>query len=392
MNRNRLDTVKLVLANGATASYPKGGGHLSFYLQYMLGLTALGVDWHLLQFMSSKKSKQREDFLIKTFFERLASYGLEDRATLLVLGGKFPDVVDLHQAAVYGNTRSGVETLVQEADMVWDFCFVLAEPLLSKFRRRVLVDLDPGETHVPAMTGDFDLGDHDVFMTVGSKIRDADTSTPTLGVDWHPFFPPVFLPMWEAETEVAPDAPFTTITHWTWEGGVEFEGKLLSVSKRDAYLRYLDLPVLVDQPFELAANIRLDDKTGDRDLLESHKWRLVDPHVVAATPDLYRRYIRASRAEFSCPKEVYRALRTGWFSDRSAVYLAAGRPVLAEDTGFSDHLPTAQGLLTFTNMEQAVAGVVQINADYNRHSKAAKEIAAEYFDASRVLRRMIEVC
>jgi len=389
MRGRKIDTVKLVLANGATASYPEGGGHFSVHLQYMLGLEALGIDWYLLQFMSSKKSTARDEFLVDTFLQRLASYGLKDRAAVLVFGDEFPDVVDLDRASIYGSTREKVNALVREADMVWDYCFVLAEPLLSKFRRRVLIDLDPGEVHVPAMTGDFELGNHDVFLTVGSKIRDADTKIPTMGIEWHPFFPPVFMPMWETVESPPPGAPFTSVTQWTWSGGVEFEERLISVSKREAYLRYLDLPLLVDQPFELAANIRSDDETGDRETLEGHNWRLVDPHVVAATPELYRNYIRSSKAELSCPKEVYRALRTGWFSDRSAVYLASGRPVLAEDTGFSDHLPTGEGLLTFTNIDEAVAGVQGINRDFERHARVAREIASEHFDATKVLRRMI---
>jgi hypothetical protein len=120
-----------------------------------------------------------------------------------------------------------------------------------------------------------------------------------------------------------------------------------------------------------------------------HNWRLVNPWEVAASPMDYRGYIARSRAEFGCPKPIFRELRTGWFSDRSACYLASGRPVLAEDTGFSEHLPIGEGLLAFCDTNSALAGVAAIDADYTRHMRAARAIAEDLLDSRRCLPAML---
>ena len=161
------------------------------------------------------------------------------------------------------------------------------------------------------------------------------------------------------------------------------------MAKRAAYLRYLDLPRRAGRPFELAANIHREDPTGDRELLTGHGWRLVHPYDVAASPGAYRDYIAASRAEICCPKPVFRELRTGWLSDRSACYLASGRPVLAEDTGFSEFLPTGIGLVTFTDLEEATDAVAAIDGDYTRHQRAARELAETHLDSRQCLAAML---
>src|SRR5262249_9690875 len=158
---------------------------------------------------------------------------------------------------------------------------------------------------------------------------------------------------------------------------------VLSTSKRDAYLQYVELPRRADRAFELAANMDPTDDTGDRELLLSHGWQLRHPHKVAGSPALYQQYIRHSRAEISCSKPIYRELKTGWVSDRSACYLASGRPVLAEDTGFSDVLPTGEGLLTFNSLEEAIAGAREIDAHYQRHRRSARKVAEEYLGSRR---------
>jgi hypothetical protein len=166
--------------------------------------------------------------------------------------------------------------------------------------------------------------------------------------------------------------------------------RVLSRSKRDAYLRYLDLPARTGLPFELAANIDPGDETGDRALLASHGWNWVHPHAKAGTPSAYRSYIAGSRAEFLCPKPIYAELRTGWFSDRSVCYLATGRPVVCEDTGFPERIPTGAGLFAFGDTEEAAAAVEDVHANYARHKAAARELAVELFDSRRRLAEMVE--
>jgi hypothetical protein len=146
--------------------------------------------------------------------------------------------------------------------------------------------------------------------------------------------------MWQAAPDPGSDAPFSSITQWTWEE-LWWQGRVLSVSKRTAYLKYLQLPRVAQRLFELAANIGSEDPAGDRRLFRENGWRIVDPHEVSGSPSQYQEYIRACRAEFMCPKPIHVEMKTGWFSDRSIAYLASGRPVLAEDTGFSERLPPA---------------------------------------------------
>jgi hypothetical protein len=236
-----------------------------------------------------------------------------------------------------------------------------------------------------------DIDKHDVYLTVGTKLRDADCAVPTLGLNWQPFIQFVYLPIWQVAPEPDPNAPFTSITEWTWEE-LWMGDRVLSTSKRDAYLKYRRLPELSRRPFEIAANIDPEDTTGDREELQKHRWKLAHPHLVARTPGAYRRYIRKSRAEFLCPKPIHRILQTGWSSDRSACYLASGRPVLMEDTGLSTHLPTGEGLLTFSDIDEAVEKVAAIDADYGRHARAARALAEEFMDSRTCLRRMLETC
>jgi hypothetical protein len=228
-----------------------------------------------------------------------------------------------------------------------------------------------------------------VFLTIGVKIHDEDSEVPTRGVEWRPMLPFVFLKEWGEEPDPGPQAPFTSLTQWEWRE-MWLGDRVLSRSKREAYLRYLDLPARTGAPFELAANIDPDDETGDRALLAAHGWNWVHPHAKAGTPADYRRYIAGSRAEFLCPKPIYGDLRTGWFSDRSVCYLATGRPVLCEDTGFSERIPTGAGLFAFRDFDEAAAAVEKVQSDYARHRAAARELALELFDSRVRLAAMIE--
>jgi hypothetical protein len=235
------------------------------------------------------------------------------------------------------------------------------------------------------------LDDHHSFLTVGLKINDPDCEIPTLGKKWQSFSPFVYLPFWKQELDPGSHAPFSSITQWTW-AELWYKDRVLSISKRDGYLRYIELPKIASRPFELAANIHPNDNTGDKELLQSNDWKLVDPNQVANSPDSYQEYIALSRAEIVCPKPIFTELKTGWFSDRSACYLASGRPVLTEDTGISEYLPTGQGLLVFRDINEALAGVAEIDSDYKRHLRAARGIAEELLNSHYWLEQMIDFC
>ena len=196
---------------------------------------------------------------------------------------------------LHGFDRRRIEEFARSADLVWNFAAALREPLLSLFRHRVLVDLDPGHLQVSALSWDLGLERHDAFLTVGTNLHGAACEVPTLGVVWQPFLPFVHLPMWSVTPDPGPSAPLTSVTQWTWEE-VRLGPRVISVSKRDAYLAYVTLPRRAGRPFELAVNLDPADQSGDRQRLLEAGWRIVDPHVVAGSPRAYQRYLAASRA------------------------------------------------------------------------------------------------
>ena len=251
---------------------------------------------------------------------------------------------------------------------------------------RVFVDIDPG---YPQMWHELGLADmfsgHDRFVTIGENIGRPGCAIPDCGLDWVTTPPPVVLEEWPS---TPPGEAFTTVATWRNPyGTVTYRGVTYG-SRAHEFRRFIELPRLVDARFELALDI---DAAEARDLreLERNGWRLVDPRVSAGTPAAYRRYIQGSRAEFCVAQHMYVATRSGWLSDRSLCYLASGRPVLAQDTGFSDNYPVGEGLIAFSTLEEAAAGVEEILRNYDRHSAAARALAEEYFDARRVLGRLL---
>lgn len=382
--------MKITLATDFLTRYPEGGGLWSWFLDYPLGLKALGHDVLCLDVLRMSKGRRNTEDLVLIFFERARQYGLEEQCALL-LAPEGTNEVALETSDCRGMSAAQIRQRAAETDVLWNFAGGLQGPLLMEFQRRVFLDGDPGHLHVSALGCDFSLDAHQVFLTAGMRLADAECEVPRLGHNWQPFLPFVHLPLWPAMP--APDAqsPITTVTQWNW-GEIWWGERPLSISKRDAYLRYIDLPRRSGRPFELAANLEPNDGTGDFELLQNHDWRLVHPHEVAASPETYQAFIGRSRAELCCPKPVYRELQTGWVSERSAHYLAAGRPVLAEDTGFTSYLPAGKGLFVFRNMDEALAAVREIDADYPKHCRAARELAEEYLDAKKNLARMLEMC
>ena len=386
----RMSGSRIILGNGSLARYLQGGGHWTVRLQYLLGLKALGHDVFVLELLWSTGDAVRDQQRIGAFFERLQQYGLSDRGVLLLFAKDQPEPT-LDAAATYGRSKQETRDLIKSADMLWNDCCGVRQPLLGMFTHRALIDLDPGHLQVSALTVDLDLYDHHTFLSVGRKLHDGDCEVPTLGLTWHTFMPFVYLPMWEVLPDPGRDAPFSSITHWTWEE-LWLQDRVLSVSKRQAYLNYIELPQRAKRSFELAANIHPEDQTGDRELLISHGWKLADPWEVVGSPRDYQHYIARSRAEILCPKPIFRELKTGWFSDRSACYLASGRPVLAEETGFSEYLPSGEGLVGFGNLDEAVMGAAEIDAHYDRHRQAARALAEAFLDSQRTLEAMLSVC
>jgi hypothetical protein len=216
----------------------------------------------------------------------------------------------------------------------------------------------------------------DRLFTFGANIGTAASPVPVGDFVWRPTWQPVVLDEWR--TDRGPGDRFTTVMTWQIESFTDVGG-----NKDVEFVKYIDLPSRTAQPFELAVN-------GPRGLLAAHGWTTVDAMGVSRTLWDYRDFIHRSKAEFGVAKHTYVSTNSGWFSDRTECYLASGRPALAQDTGWTAHLPAGEGLIAFSTPDEALAGIDRVNGDYPRHARRAVEIAREHFDANRVLSRLLE--
>jgi hypothetical protein len=263
------------------------------------------------------------------------------------------------------------------------------EQLTAPFR--IYVETDSVIAELRLAGGDDHTRDafanHHVIVTYGENYGDSTCRVPLNGVDYKKTRQPVDLDLWRMSYDPQA-ASFTTIGNYRQSGNdVEYEGELYLWSKHSEWERFIELPQLTDQSFELAM---LPDEDGDRELLEVHGWRLVPPLQMSLDVfGAYPAYISRSRAEFTVAKDQNVRLRSGWFSERDACYLACGKPVVAQDTGFANVLPTGEGLFAFSTMGEALAAIEAINSDYRRHCESARAIAEEYFEASAVAGRLL---
>ena len=230
---------------------------------------------------------------------------------------------------------------------------------------------------------------HTAHFTFGENLGapDCRVPTPPERYQFHPTRQPVVLDFWQEPTN-SPGQVFTTIANWSQpERQMTFEGEVYHWSKHHEFLKFLDLPARTSQEFELALS---SYEEADREMLEARGWRVRPALEFSGNAEGYRQYIMGSRGEWTVAKDQNVRLRSGWFSDRAATYLAAGRPVITQETGFSNVLPTGSGLFAFSSVEEILESIAKINADYPRQSKAASRIALEYFDAQTVLGKLLQ--
>jgi hypothetical protein len=367
---------RVVLA-GSLAQRPGWGGHTWVFLQYLLGFRRLGFDVLLL------------DRLTREMGVGIA--GTQYSATVMERFGMASDycVLDSSGESIAGIRRS--EALKRSKDSILLINvngFLDDEELFAAAPVRVYLDIDPG---FGQMWRELHLHDpfagHDAFVTIAENIGRPGCSIPTCGLDWIATRQPVVLDLWPAQS--GNGRAFTSIG--TWRGPfapIEFEGKTYGLRAHE-FRKFVELPRLTGEEFELALDIH-DADVADVELLRRESWRLVPPQTVAASPTAYRDFIGRSRAEFMVAKNMYVETRGGWFSDRSVCYLASGRPVIAEDTGLAGLYPIGDGLLVFTTLDDAVAAVQVVAADYSRHAKAAREIAESEFGSDRILSALID--
>jgi hypothetical protein len=292
--------------------------------------------------------------------------------------------------AVHGSSATTIAHALAEADVLVNLtgATVLREEHLQ-VPIRVYLETDPVAPQIEiALRAPFTvelLADHTHHFTFGENFGGADCGVPVGGFDYRPTRQPVVLDWWRNGVKLGQS--FTTVASWQQAGrDVEWRGETYFWSKDREFLKVLELPRRVSAPIELA--LACDDERVVA-LLRDHGWRVRDALSLSLSPDPYRGYIVGSRAEFTVAKDQNVRLRSGWFSDRSACYLAAGRPVVTQATGFENVLPTGEGLFAFATVDGAAAAIEAIESDYERHSAAAAELAREYFDAQRVVSALL---
>jgi hypothetical protein len=383
MNRGRSSSSLRIVVTGLIAQYPLGGVAWD-YLQYPLGFARAGHDVYYLEDTGQWPYHPDADGVGKTcdlnvryLADLMERFGLGDRWAYC-----FP-----WQDQWFGMPEQRRREVVATADLILNISGTLRRPeRLDRRGTLVYLDSDPVFTQVKLARGQTDfraaVDAHDCHFSFGECLPG---DAPDSGHAWLPTRQPVLLDEWVHDLD--DDGRYTTVMNWTSYREIEFEGR--RYGQKDGELRrHLDLPSRTSVPLELAL---ASGKTARApvDLLRHRGWSVVDPAVVCPDPDSYRTYIQRSRAEWSVAKHGYVIGRTGWFSCRSACYLAAGRPVVVEDTGFGSVLPTGAGLLVFDDLDSAVAAIDAVEADYPRHRRAAREIAEEYFAAEAVLGSLV---
>jgi hypothetical protein len=312
----------------------------------------------------------------------MAGFGLKDRWAY-------------RPAYLDGNWRGpladSAENLIRSADAVLNITGSTAPDELNTPCRLIYVGTDPVLQEIRIANGNSQLlarvAAHDAHFTYGENIGQPDCPVPPLPVPTFRLRQPVVMRLWEGMA--APRQDFTTVTNWEVKGyDVEYKGELYTWSKHHAYRKLIDLPQRTTARLELA--LGMSGVSDDvRHELVYYGWKIIDAYQMSLNPWTYRDYFRGSGAELTVAKDMVVRLRSGWFSERSACYLAAGRPVVTQDTAFSRVLPTGEGLFAFDSIDGALGAIEAIRTDYPRHSRAAHEIAVEYFGAEKVLGRML---
>ena len=379
------DSLRIVLL-GYVVRCPLGG-MAWHHLQYAMGLAELGHDVLFIEDSDDYPSCY-DPSTDSTGVD--PSYGLRfaDDAFRGVGLGEGWAYYDAHTSTWHGPRAEEAPRSVAAADVLINLGGVNPlRPWSLDVQVRVFIDHEPALTQVRHLSDPRAMNlarQHNRFFSFGEKIGDPDCTVPDDGFQWLPTRQPIVLNAWPV-TPGPSDGKFTTVMQWD-SHPPRVLGDLRYGMKSDSFMPYLDLPERAGRIFELA----LGSASAPRDLLQSKGWHLRNPLEPTRDPWTYRDYICGSKAEFSVAKHGYVVTRGGWFSERSAAYMASGRPVLTQETGFSARLPSGEGLVAFSSPEEAVAGVGDINSSYGTHCRAARALSAEYFDARKVLSVLIE--
>jgi hypothetical protein len=355
-------------------------------LQWMLGLKGLQLDAIWLEIFPGSGNEIADLAAIKSFAAQLRFYGLTENYCLLYQP-RASDAQDLDDMRCLGLSDSDLRERLAGPNTLLNLSYSIHPPLLLQFERRIFCDLDPSEIFYWMTKMEMGQSYHHEFWTIGLNANRSDCCLPRSQIRWQTFFPLVDTKFIRSRRQPT-RFKFTTIGQWYWDGAVEVKGEFPDLSKKVAFEKYLDLPTRVNNArFELAMNLRKNDP--ERARVIERGWNVVDPHRVAKTATRYRRYLASASAEFTAIKGVDVAWQTGWMSDRAAMFLAMGRPVITEDTGAAKYLPKNCGCRFVTDVESASTAVNEVIADWPEFSRQSRAVAVELFDSERNLRKIL---
>jgi len=383
-----------IVVTGLIGQYAFGGVTWD-YIQYVLGFRALGHDvWYLedsatwaydpVKMEPSADCSHNVAYLGRIMEE----FGMADRW----IYRNEPD------GRYYGITdEATVDRLLAESDILANVsgaCWL--RPATAKVKTKLFLDGDPMFTHIKLSRGSKDYIDrvaaHEKHYTFGLNVGKPGCLAPTSGYQWRPTVQPIALEWWDRELVPAADCPsrgtWTTVMNWASYKPEEFEGHTYG-QKDVEFLRFAELPSRTTEPFVLAMG-QGPGKSRPTAYLESQGWKIIEPDERIPDYKSYHDFLSNSKAEWSIAKNGYVVSNSGWFSCRSACYLAAGKPVVVQDTGWSEHLPSGNGALAFRTMEEAVAAIENIASDYEHHCQAARAYAREHFEAAKVCAELLE--
>jgi hypothetical protein len=372
---------------GSLAQKPLQGGHTWVLLQYLLGFKRLGWDVLFLDALEPEmcfdvngKPCSLENSLNMKFLDQVMTrFGLQNSYALIYNRGE----------KYIGQSRQQVLKRVKRSAFILNIMgFLTDEEVLGQAQRRVFLDIDPGFGQMwEALELAQLFSGSDDHVTIGENIGQATCGIPRCGLTWITTPQPIVLEHWPAQfgTELR---DMTSVI--SWRGAydpIEYCGRLYGLRAHE-FRKFLALPHKTSQTLQLALNIHRND-IDDLEQLKSNGWQIVDPVQVAGDPWSYRAYIQNSASELMVAKNIYVDTHSGWFSDRSICYLASGKPVLAQGTGWESRYPAGKGLLFFSNLAEAIDGIEVLRHDYDRHARAARALAETYFDSDKVLSTLL---
>jgi len=365
---------------GQSLCYPEGGGHFWVYLNWALGFAANGCKVWWLDSLDPSLPEPEASRLIGILKARLAPYGLDDSLLLTSTTAK-----PLPQSlAAYAPEKA------EDADLLLNFRYSATHETLRRFKSTALLDIDPGLFQYWNSAGQLPVQPHDFYFTIGETVGTPGSPIPDLGKHWHKVHPCVCLDQWAPEP-AAPDAAFTTVTHWySKDYVIDPDGTCYDNTKRAGFLPYAEVPKFCNAPLELVGCFTEHDHE-DTSLLRSNGWRIRFSSQVCTTPDDYKKLIAGSLGEFSAVKRSCLRFQNAWISDRSVCFLAAGKPVIVEHTGPSAILPDASGIWRFRSPEDAVKAVNSVLADYQNQCAEARRLAETYFGAKANAEKILKV-